>query len=285
MSLLATELFDSVQRRPTELAWIWACSPESTRHMDLCGVAGENVAGQTVLAVERCLLSGRLKKVQLDVLIKHGRTGRPGRKCALARRIWDRAIDILEDEMKQTVFPPPQPLDRPALPWFYGVGGTPFVDAANAWWWALDCLDARAEGARGTSSLRKGRPCEPDDVVNALRRLDLPAPHARVVVAWGKQRTEPPAGSEARRRWDEVMARLTVVLRVKGIVRQSEEVRRAARTLELMDVPLTGLRPLDCVPARPDDSAGHPGKRRADGLDAALEKLGAAVADRVAVGA
>ena len=226
MSLLATELFDSVQRRPTELAWIWACSPESTRHMDLCGVAGENVAGQTVLAVERCLLSGRLKKVQLDVLIKHGRTGRPGRKCALARRIWDRAIDILEDEMKQTVFPPPQPLDRPALPWFYGVGGTPFVDAANAWWWALDCLDARAEGARGTSSLRKGRPCEPDDVVKCLdalyrrRRLDLV--HARILRIWGERQCAPnPAYAGERcdhRLWREALGRLEWPLRVKGIV-------------------------------------------------------------------
>jgi hypothetical protein len=140
---------------------------------------------------------------------------------------------------------------------FYGVHGTPFVDAANAWWWTLDCLDARAEGMRATASLRIGRPCEPDDVVNAMRRLDLPALHAKTVMSWGRQRTEPPEGSEARRLWDEVMERLTRVLQARGIVRSEP-----AGPLALMDVPLTGLRPIGA------------------GIEDALEKLGAAVTER-----
>jgi hypothetical protein len=101
---------------------------------------------------------------------------------------------------------------------FYGCEGTPFADAANAWFWTLDCLEAREAGSKGCGSLRIGRPCEPDDIVNAMRRLDLPAVHSRTVVAWGKRREEPPKDTDARRLWDEAMARLTKVLQAKGIV-------------------------------------------------------------------
>jgi len=111
---------------------------------------------------------------------------------------------------------------------FYGCEGTPFVDAANAWFWTLDSLEARESGSKGCASLRIGRPCEPDDVVNALRRLDLPAPHARTLMAWGKRRDVPPKDSEARRLWDEVMARLTVALRARGIVVPEREAAELA---------------------------------------------------------
>jgi hypothetical protein len=68
---------------------------------------------------------------------------------------------------------------------------------------------------------------------------------------------------EARRLWDEVMTRLTVVLQAKGIVR----VRPTE--MELIDLPLTALRSIPL----PD------GK-----LVAALVKLGTAVAEGSAAG-
>jgi hypothetical protein len=103
--------------------------------------------------------------------------------------------------------------------YFYGREGTPFADAAEAWFWTVDCLEARASGSKGCSGLRVGRPCEPDDIVIALRRLDLPPAHARTLTAWGNRREVPPAGTDARRLWDQVMAKLAPVLRAKGIVR------------------------------------------------------------------
>ncbi len=234
-----TEMLDAIQRPPAEFAWLRTCSPGESQLQDLLGVPGDTLAELTTAALERCVADGRITTAHRAILSEHGPTGRPGRTCNLARQAWDRAIDILETEMKLTVFPTPVPLDRPAPPFFYGRGGTPFVDAANAWWWTLDCLDARASGSRGCSALRAGRPCEPDDVMNAMRRLDIPAVHARTVMAWGKQRTLPTAGTEARRLWDEVMLRLDAVLCRKGIVR----VRPTE--MEIIDLPLTAL---DSVP-------------------------------------
>ena len=102
--------------------------------------------------------------------------------------------------------------------------------------WTLDCREALEDGAH-LGSLRIGRPCDHDDVVIAMARLQLPPTHARTVVAWGKKRTAPPEGTDARRFWDEAMDRLTVVLRAKGIVRPPE-----ASVFELlMDLPLMYL--------------------------------------------
>ena len=111
-----------------------------------------------------------------------------------------------------------------AVRFFYGVQGTPFIDAAEAWWWTLDCLEARGaapiEGSLspGCGSLTDGRPCEPDDVVLAMARLKLPPAHARTVAAYGKRREAPPPDTQARRHWDEVMQHLDRVLQAKGIV-------------------------------------------------------------------
>jgi hypothetical protein len=135
------------------------------------------------------------------------------------------------------------------------------VDAANAWWWTLDCLDARAENRRENSGLRIGRPREPDDVVNALLRLNLPAPHARTIMAWGKKRDKPPKGTAARRYWDEVMTRLTPVLRDKGIVLDGEPKR-----VETVSIPVVGeLNWPTPIAARDQEPAeqGQPPRQRA----------------------
>lgn len=137
-------------------------------------------------------------------------------------------MDVLELDIDLTESPRPR--------FFYGVQGTKFADAAEAWFWTLDCLEARADGSKACASLKLGRPCDPDDVVNAMRRLDLPKVHARTVMAWGKKRTAPPAGSDALRLWNEVMERLTITLQAKGIVRTP-----ASSDLELVDALLTGI--------------------------------------------
>jgi len=87
-------------------------------------------------------------------------------------------------------------------------------------------------------------PGYPDDVVNAMSRLQLPSTHARTVMAWGKKRRTPPDGSDARRLWDEVMDRLTVVLRAKGIVQSL-----GPTVFELMDLPLAYLATISNEPA------------------------------------
>ena len=225
------KLFDTVRRRPAEYAWIAACAAHERARTSGVPLDYDQLGHLTIAALDRCVFLGRIGSGQLSILIKHGVSG-PPRADSAARRVWDGAIEILESEMNRIVYPPPLPLDRPST-FFYGTNGTPFVDAANAWWWTLDCLDARHENRRENSGLSIGRPCEPDDVVNALRRLELSPIHARTVIAWGKRRTEPPEGSEARRFWDEAMARLTEVLRAKEIVQ-----REQPREVEVTRIPL-----------------------------------------------
>ena len=241
------KLFDAVRRRPAEYAWMNACAAHERARTSGVSAEYDQLGDLTVTALDRCVFLGRIGASQLAILVKHGVSG-PPRADGAARRVWDGAIDILESEMNRIVYPPPAPLDRPST-FFYGTNGTPFIDAANAWWWTLDCPDAREENRRENSGLRIGRPCEPDDVVNALRRLELSPIHARTVIAWGKRRTEPPEGSNARRFWDEAMARLTEVLRAKGIVQ-----REPPREVETIRIPLlarrTALGPDDTAPRR-----------------------------------
>ena len=76
-----------------------------------------------------------------------------------------------------------------------------------------------------------------------MSRLQLPPVHARTVTAWGKKRTAPPEGSDARRLWDEVLGHLTIVLRAKGIVQSP-----GPTVFELMDIPLDYLASRDQPP-------------------------------------
>ena len=127
----------------------------------------------TLTALDRCVFLGWITPAGFAVLAKYGANGPPDLTDTAARQEWDGAMEVLQVEMYRMVFPPPAPNEPPGDGFFWGPRGTPFANAANAWWWTLDCLEARAEGARDQNTIRIGRPCEPDDVVNALRRLDL----------------------------------------------------------------------------------------------------------------
>jgi hypothetical protein len=239
----------SVQSLPASLhdqaerAWIATCTRHEARRRDQDGRAVNRIGRLTLESMDRCIEAGRIGAWQVATLVKHGCSGLRVDASPLERAEWHAAIDALEFEMAK---PPPK--------FFYGTSGTPFVDAAEAWFWTLDCRDALEEGAR-CGGLRAGRPCDPDDVVNAMSRLQLPPIHARTVMAWGKQRRAPPDGSDARRLWDEVMGRLTDVLRLKGIVRSP-----GPTVFELMDLPLVYLALISDqpLPAGMDDEQDRP---------------------------
>jgi hypothetical protein len=243
------DMLNTARRRPAEYCWTNTC-----REFDAAEKAGvrlgyDHLRHLTMTALDRCRTTGQLSASQVALLVEFGVSG-PPRADSAKRLVWDRALDILDSEMNRMVFPASAP--PKAQHFFYGSNGTAFVNAAEAWFWTLDCLEARAEGSRAESAMKIGRPCDPDDVVNAMRRLELSPIHARTVVAWGKKRTAPPASADVRRFWDEAMERLRAVLVEKGIVRG-----RKATPEEIMDLPLayarslpaSGPRRRDAVPA------------------------------------
>lgn len=255
MNTRAISMFQHARRQPAELAWMHACLDHEAARSTGVELPYDQLRQLTVTALDRCIVLGRINTGQLAILMKFGETG-PPRADSAVRAVWDAAIGILDSEMNRMVYPAAEEVVVKPL-YFYGMNGSPFVDAANAWWWTLDCLDARAEQSRENSGLRIGRPCEPDDVVNALRRLDLSPVHNRTVVAWGRKRDTPPKGSEARRFWDEAMARLTEVLRAKGIVRPATR-----GIVENVRIPLFSMREERC----PADRQRAPVQGRGRGL-------------------
>lgn len=103
----------------------------------------------------------------------------------------------------------------------------PFASAEQAWFWTMNALIARREGARivaGAGAVQ--RPCEPDDVVKCLDRLyrqrRIELAHARILRLWGERGQAPdPRALRERgdwRLWREALARLDWPLRQKGIV-------------------------------------------------------------------
>jgi hypothetical protein len=224
MSVFSSPLPVSPHRQ-AELAWIATCARHEQRRGDQHGRGVNRIGRLTLESADRAMDSGQLDPSSFAMLAKFGETGLPADASELEHAEWHAGIDALEFVMAK---PPPK--------FFYGTSGTPFIDAAEAWFWALECGEASAEGAY-CGSMQAGRPCDPDDVVLAMARLELPAVHARTVVAWGRKRIAPPEGSERRRLWDEAMDRLSVVLRAKGIVRQPE----ASVFKLLMDLPLAYL--------------------------------------------
>jgi len=264
MRLELAEWLDGIQRSAAEHAWIKVCrGREMTR-----GQVPRPETGQlehlVVSALDRCIFMGWMTGEQFAVLATHGGVGPPNRTDAVARQLWESGVAVLEAEMNRMVFPPPPPPAAQRDGFFWGPRGTAFADAANAWWWALDCLDARAENRRENTGLRIGRPCEPDDIVNALLRMNLPKTHARTIMAWGRKRDKPPKGTGARQYWDEVMARLTPVLQDKGIVRGDPKVAR--KRVETVSIPITGeltwTRP--AAESEPEET-GFPRRRTASG--------------------
>ena len=241
------------RRRPAEYCWMTTC-----RAYDAAEKAGRTLGYDqlrhlTLSALDRCRVTGQLTVSQINVLVEHGVSG-PPRADSAKRIVWDRALDTLDAEMNRMVFPAGPPPKAPHF--FYGSNGSPFINAAEAWYWALDCLDARHEGSRAESAMKVGRPCDPDDVVNAMRRLDLSPIHARTVVAWGKKRIEPPEGTEPRRFWDQAMARLDAALREKGIVKT----RHRAVDMELVDTVLEVFAPVS--PGVPQIEMRRPTRER-----------------------
>lgn len=102
-----------------------------------------------------------------------------------------------------------------------------FATAEEAWFWGIQCLSARADGARYRAGLAAtARPCEPDDLLVSLEALvrggRLRAAHVRALFAYGRRRAapDPRRGDEAQaaRLWDEALDRLTTPWRRKGIV-------------------------------------------------------------------
>jgi hypothetical protein len=103
----------------------------------------------------------------------------------------------------------------------------PFDSAETAWFWFQRARQARAEGARlDGDPLAAARPCDPDDIARAVRRLTvagvLRPDHARVLDRHGRRLSPPDARVPEEERdaalWAEALDRLTTPLRRKGIV-------------------------------------------------------------------
>ena len=103
----------------------------------------------------------------------------------------------------------------------------PFASTADAWFWSMQCLMARREGARSVAGLgAEARPCDPEDVVKSAERLyrlgRLTSNHLQVLVDYGSRLTLPNGEvreeTRAARLWDEAIDLLTTPFRAKGIV-------------------------------------------------------------------
>ncbi|MHC8508720.1 MAG: hypothetical protein ACYYKD_04870 [Rhodospirillales bacterium] len=108
----------------------------------------------------------------------------------------------------------------------------PFDTTEEAWFWYMQCVALRREGAR----LKAGsgvfaRPCEPDDLaacaVKLVRRRRLTVGHVDVLTAYGAAGAPPDCHAPGQfghaRLWDEALDRMTTLLRAKGIVRPADE--------------------------------------------------------------
>ncbi len=110
---------------------------------------------------------------------------------------------------------------------------TPFVSARQAWFWFVRCQTARIEGARVVADAGEVvRPCDPDDVYNAVMRLKqagtLNDRHLQVLEYFGLVEREPdprdPREKGKDSLWRQAMDALENVLITRGIVtRRSDE--------------------------------------------------------------
>jgi len=101
----------------------------------------------------------------------------------------------------------------------------PFRSAADAWFWTMQFLAARRDGAGAAFDAGGTRPCEPDDVVKVLDRLyrqrRLTLAHARILRIWGEKGEAPGrlnANAADARLWSDAMVALELALRMRGIV-------------------------------------------------------------------
>lgn len=105
----------------------------------------------------------------------------------------------------------------------------PFESAEESWFWFIQAMQARAEGARFTQGLALyPRPCEPMDILKLVERLHrqrrLLMDHILVLRHYGK-RLMPPDPYRAREMrahtlWHEALDRLEPILLKKGIIKQ-----------------------------------------------------------------
>lgn len=114
----------------------------------------------------------------------------------------------------------------------YDPATEPFDSAEEAWFWYMQCVALRREGARLKSEHSDvTRPCEPDDLavcaVKLLHMRRLTRSHVRVLAAYGAAGEPPdihtPGQNGHARLWDEALDRMTTALRKKGIVRIPDE--------------------------------------------------------------
>ena len=104
---------------------------------------------------------------------------------------------------------------------------TPFAKTEDVWFWYVRCQIARDAGARFVAGLSETpRPCEPDDIYRAVRRLWLTGAltrrHVRTLFDYGFRETPPDPRcreeAKARRSWEEALDRLATPLKAKGIL-------------------------------------------------------------------
>lgn len=107
------------------------------------------------------------------------------------------------------------------------VAAVPFLDAEEAWLWAMHGLVARDDGARPVAGLALyPRPCEPDDLVRTVDRLHrfgrISSHHVRILSDYGRRLMPPdinaPEEELDARLWDEALDLMTTPLRHKEIV-------------------------------------------------------------------
>lgn len=103
----------------------------------------------------------------------------------------------------------------------------PFACTEDAWFWSVQCLMAREEGARSVAGEgAEARPCDPEDIVKSVERLHrigrLTRRHLDVLVDYGIRLTQPRPDARgeslAARLWDEAIDMLTTPFKQKGIV-------------------------------------------------------------------
>lgn len=103
----------------------------------------------------------------------------------------------------------------------------PFESAEEAWFWFIQAMQARADGARFTVGAGLfPRPCEPLDILKVVDRLyrsrRITMDHALVLRHYGR-RMMPPDRDRAKERrayklWHEALGWLEMALVGKGIV-------------------------------------------------------------------
>lgn len=109
---------------------------------------------------------------------------------------------------------------------------TPFPSARQAWFWFVRCQTARIEGARVVADAGEVvRPCDPDDVYNAVMRLKnsgvLNERHLLVLEYFGLVEREPdprdPREKGKDDLWQQALDALENVLITRGIVKRGDD--------------------------------------------------------------